>query len=644
MRRADPPVRYSDSVMTLLSLAAEADGPSADAVFGNLFDLIAQNKPSARGTVRHDILSAIHTLIQKVTPAARHRVAGHISRMPVELPADLALLLEDMTASSSRSWIYAAQLSQQAWAMLLPKLSMDEVRQVAARNDLPAAIALQLGGIRPMPLLLPAPADWQAAPMAIDALADEVDTLDLAPASQLPANDFSPLANVAAYQHEKTESDQVKNLLERITWFRQRPVPTPDIAAETEQAAPLVVAEDGANQEPIIISPATSLFLLDNPLPEEQIEAAADPEHTNDATIAETAAGDATEMALPALLADVFWETDRQGRFVFVGASSAKSNMPADALRALTGQYLLDWLESSPEHAKAVRSLQRRCSFDGVTLEIADGAFEGHWTFSGVAAFDRASGQFLGHRGAAQRRADIKAEPAGSVPEALALAAHETRTPLNAIMGFAQLIEAQPFGPVSPAYTEQAEAILDASARLLRVLDDVSDASKLDRGLVAIPDDNFNLEALLNSIIGKLSPIAARRSIRFTLRTAAGMPNLWSDRDVVERSITRLIVALLSVTETGETITISSRDGARDHVLISFSRPLALQGLDAAELMAPVRHNDSDGPRLNIGFGLRLAERLAGTVGGHLFFSAASIDLMLPAAPALAALQDAAAQ
>jgi signal transduction histidine kinase len=634
MRRAEPPVRYNDSVMTLIGLAVNADGPSADAVFGNLFDLVAQNKAVARGPVRGDILISLQSLMLRVTPSARQRVARHITRLPVELPADLALLLQQMTTSSDRSWLAKAQLSQHAWAAVLPTLSLDEVRKVATRNDLPTAIALQLGGIKPMPLLLPAPAGWQAEPETMaPETADMI--LELTPATHIAANDFEPLPAIVAVTTEDSESDQVKNLLERIAWFRKRPVPAPEIAAETPQAEPLAMADAHDISEIVSAPSADSLFLLDNPLPTITPE----PEAVIMADPVSDPAPDAP--SLPALLADWFWETDRHGRFVFAAASSANATISADALRALTGQYLLDWLADSPQLAKAEKALQRRSNLHGLTLRLPDGAFAGHWSLSGVAAFESSSGTFLGHRGVAQLQPASAETDVGSVPDALAMAAHETRTPLNAIMGFAQMIQAQPFGPVSPAYTAQAEAILDASARLLRVLDDVSESARLDRGLAVTPDYGFSLEPVLEAAVAQLSSLAARRQVHFALRTEAGIPSLWSDKDVVERCISRLSVALLSVAVSGETIGISARDGARDHVLISFSRPAALQGVSTAEIMKPVR---SDGPRLNIGFGLRLVERLAAAVGGHLFVGSASIDLMLPAVPALAPLLDAAAQ
>ncbi len=631
MRRADPPVRFDDSVMTLVGLAADADGPVADAVFGNLFDLVALNKPAARGHARGEILHALQSMQDKVTPVARRRVASHIARLPVVLPADLAILLGTMTAHMDRSWLQAAQLSQSAWARLIPVLSMDEVRKVACRNDLPPAIALQLAGIRPLPLLLPPPENWQAQPQIDDF---EPPVLP----SSIAANDFGPLPDVAAVSLQDLGADQVKNLLERIAWFRKQPAPTPKIAAETSDAAPLVETDDEADFA--LATTSDDLFLLDNPLTDVPRK---EPEQVV-ATSSAASGPDEDILSLPMLLADWFWETDRQGRFVMAAASSAHTAISADAFAALRGQYLLDWVANSPDVKRAEKSLGRRSSLHGLALDIPDGSFAGHWTLSGVAAFDLKSGSYVGHRGVAQRRPIQSANMAYVIPEALALAAHETRTPLNAIMGFAQMIESQPFGSVSPAYAAQAEAILDASTRLLRVLDDVSETSRLDRGLAALPDFGFSLDSMLEAIVAQLNHIAVRRSVNFQLRMASGLPSLWSDKDLVERCINRLAVALLAVAGSGETIGISTRDGMRDHLLISFSRPLALQGVSSAELMKPVRNDETNGPQLNIGFGLRLVQRLAAAVGGHLFTDGPNIDLLLPAVPALAPLQDAAAQ
>jgi signal transduction histidine kinase len=614
MRRSEPPVRYDDSVVTLLSLAASAERPAADAHFSNLLDLVVQGKSSTRGDIRFKIMAALQDMTQHISDKTRQRAANHIARMPVDVQADVAALLFQMTDESPRDWLLHVRMTTQAWSSILPRLPMHQVRRIAARNDLPVAISLQLVAIKPTPLLLPAPEpvpepvpEYIGVPELVldadDAVEDEA--LDLAAVATSPANDFEPLQHVITASQDDDDTSQVKTLLDRIAWFRKRPASEPEMEADP-------------------------LFLLENPLAYVAV-----PPPLEDLPL-EPPVTAGSQVDLAGLLADWYWETDRSGMFVFAGQNADDRALPAGTLPSLKGQYLLDWLEGSAHVQKVEAALQRRTGFHHVILQVEDGGFAGNWLLSAVAAFDPKNGLYLGHRGVAQRQLRQTLPAAANLPDALAIAAHETRTPLNAIMGFAQMIEAQTFGPVSPAYTAQADAILDASSRLLRALDDVSESSRLDRGIASMRDSTFHLESMLEDLFAQLGPNAARRKIQFLLRTAAGLPSMWSDRDILERCVGRLAVAMISVAAVGETITVTVRDARDDHVSIAFSRPVRLRDIADGDLMKPVQSNEQDQPRLHIGFALQLVERLAAVIGGRLSLTTSSVDLLLPAAPALA--------
>ena len=90
------------------------------------------------------------------------------------------------------------------------------------------------------------------------------------------------------------------------------------------------------------------------------------------------------------------------------------------------------------------------------------GAAAGSWKISGVPAFEPADGRFAGYRGVALR----EVPPAGTVaadafpdvladPDSLRELVHEIKTPLNAIIGFAEIIEGQYLGPADRGYRDR---------------------------------------------------------------------------------------------------------------------------------------------------------------------------------------------
>lgn len=80
----------------------------------------------------------------------------------------------------------------------------------------------------------------------------------------------------------------------------------------------------------------------------------------------------------------------------------------------------------------------------------------------------------------------------------LATVSHEVRTPLNAIGGFAELIERQPFGPVGhKKYLEYVRDIIASSQHLEGLLDDVVDTQQILAGQVTLQESEILLRPFL---------------------------------------------------------------------------------------------------------------------------------------------------
>src|SRR6185503_6255009 len=113
-----------------------------------------------------------------------------------------------------------------------------------------------------------------------------------------------------------------------------------------------------------------------------------------------------------------------------------------------------------------VRAFAQRAPFADADLAIAgDGAVAGQWKISGVPAFDPADGRFAGYRGLALRDAGeegvaldvtlgtLELPPDG---DSLRELVHEIKTPLSAIIGFAEIMDGQYLGPAGRRYRDRA--------------------------------------------------------------------------------------------------------------------------------------------------------------------------------------------
>jgi hypothetical protein len=299
----------------------------------------------------------------------------------------------------------------------------------------------------------------------------------------------------------------------------------------------------------------------------------------------------------------------------------------------------IDWVEGAPRgaligHSIAHRSLgigvdasverafAERAPFHGGDLELpADGTAGGLWKISGVPAFDRSSGRFAGYRGLAQRSGGRKADALAPDPAGLRELAHEIKTPLNAIIGFAEIISGEYLGPAEGRYRERADEIVAQARLLLTAIEDLDFAAKL-----RARDQSLESE-LSDSLAASWEAIERAANERGVTVTVVGGENparCRLDPQLAQRLVERLCTAAIDSAAAGDSLTFRiGSDG--QCCAVSVNLPAALAGLD----LTPDRNRRaSDCATLP----LRLVAGLARTAGGELVAQDGSLVLRLPKA------------
>ena len=141
------------------------------------------------------------------------------------------------------------------------------------------------------------------------------------------------------------------------------------------------------------------------------------------------------------------------------------------------------------------------------------------------------------------REAKEEAEVANrSKSDFLANMSHEFRTPLNAIMGFSELITSEPFGPVKPEkYLDYVRDIHASGGHLLELVNDILDIAKIESGEHGIFPELLNLEQLMASVDRLVSGQAMTRRVTIKTSAAADTPQLFADARALRQILLNLI-------------------------------------------------------------------------------------------------------
>jgi signal transduction histidine kinase len=286
---------------------------------------------------------------------------------------------------------------------------------------------------------------------------------------------------------------------------------------------------------------------------------------------------------------------------------------------------------------EVVRAFAMRAPFRDADLTLAgDGLLAGAWKISGLPAFEPTDGRFAGYRGIALREAPAPASreiPADVLtdPDSLRELVHEIKTPLNAIIGFAEIIEGQYLGPADHRYRSRAAEIVGQARLLLGAIDDLDFAAKIHSS--ANPADRrTDFNELLADVGSELVASAAEKGVELDLRPAPSIGDAAIEPPLAERLIRRLVDATVGLAASGERLRLSAEQAGAS-CRISISKPNALFHRSDSELFETgALTGDGGRAALPAGFALRLVRGLARIASGDLLTGGSELTLTFPRA------------
>jgi hypothetical protein len=283
--------------------------------------------------------------------------------------------------------------------------------------------------------------------------------------------------------------------------------------------------------------------------------------------------------------------------------------------------------------AESARAFGMRAPFRDAALRVGgEGPVAGAWKISGVPAFEPRDGRFAGYRGIALREA-VPVQSSSPIefladPDSLRELVHEIKTPLNAIIGFAEIIDGQLLGPADRRYRERAVEIVAQAQLLLAAIDDLDFAGKVHASKHgALP--RVDLAELVDHGAPSLVALAAKHGAQLEIARAERACIAAVEPELADRLLARLVSALAEHAAPGETLRLSLDRG--DMCRVAIARPAALRGLSDAILFGAQAGTDGHAPAPNgDSFTLRLIRGLARIAGGDLVASRAGLALVFP--------------
>ena len=226
----------------------------------------------------------------------------------------------------------------------------------------------------------------------------------------------------------------------------------------------------------------------------------------------------------------------------------------------------------------------------------------------------------------AHKRTDAELQRAKEVAESANLAksryvvglSHELRSPLNAISGYAQLLEQDTSLSTKPR--DQVRVVRRSADHLSGLIDGILDISKIEAGRLYLSRDEVRLSEFLDQLVGMFRVQAAAKGIDFIFKRPTVLPVVvFADEKRLRQVLINLLSNALKFTQHGSVqFVVHYRSPVAEFEIIDTGP--GIQASDLERIFAPFERGalGISQPQTGTGLGLTISRLLAGVMGGDI--------------------------
>lgn len=201
----------------------------------------------------------------------------------------------------------------------------------------------------------------------------------------------------------------------------------------------------------------------------------------------------------------------------------------------------------------------------------------------------------------------------------LSIVSHELRTPLSAIQGFAEMLQAEVYGPLSQKQRGALQRIMANDERLLTLVNDLLDQARMEAGQLSLTFEPFNLRDLVDDMESTMRVLVESKKLFLKVHVSPAVPaTLSGDRKRLHQILVNLINNALKFTQKGGiSVHFYRLDDEYWAIDVADTGPGIAPEIQTS-IFEPFRQGDSSATREHTGFGLGLSivKQLTTLMGG----------------------------
>jgi signal transduction histidine kinase len=199
----------------------------------------------------------------------------------------------------------------------------------------------------------------------------------------------------------------------------------------------------------------------------------------------------------------------------------------------------------------------------------------------------------------------------------LAAVSHELRSPLNAILGFADILMAEVDGPMSLEAREEVEQIRGSGKHLLDLINDILELSALESGQLRLTQTRVDLAAVALNVVREAAGLVGARPVEVRIE---GERDVYARGDPkrVRQMLTNLVGNAIKFTQRGEVVVVVGREGRYTCLSVRDTGP-GISSQERAVIFQEYKQTKEERTRRRgTGLGLAMTRRLVAMHGGSI--------------------------
>lgn len=202
----------------------------------------------------------------------------------------------------------------------------------------------------------------------------------------------------------------------------------------------------------------------------------------------------------------------------------------------------------------------------------------------------------------------------------LAHISHDIRTPLNHIIGFADLMKHETYGPLGDKrYVEYVDTIRTSGERLLEFFSSTLDLAELESGSRALTPTEFDADLLVDVVLQRFVPQARQKGLTFVVRARCSTV-IAADRYALERMLSNIVDNAIRFTPARGRVELAAYAASDGVVLEVTDNGYGMSQERLAAVSQPFSFGDATLTREHqgAGLGLAIARAIVELSGGHI--------------------------